>query len=42
MNGSARPRQVKGRINGFDLTVIAGGAVNLAVVLLLLGYWLLH
>jgi hypothetical protein len=30
------------RFNAFDAFVIAGAAVNVAVVLLLLGYWLLH
>ncbi len=29
------------RINAFDAFVLAGGLVNVAVVLLLLGYWLL-
>ncbi|MDT8282201.1 MAG: hypothetical protein RQ982_05235 [Gammaproteobacteria bacterium] len=30
----------RSRVNGFDLTVIAGGIVNLIVVLALLGFWL--
>ena len=28
--------------NPFDLFVLSGAAVNLTVVLYLLGYWLLH
>lgn len=30
------------RLNGFDLFVIAGGVVNILVILYLLVYWLLH
>lgn len=30
------------KINTFDVFVLAGAAVNVAVVLLLLGYWILH
>ncbi len=30
------------KLNGFDLFVIAGGAVNVLVILYLFGYWLLH
>ena len=29
-------------LNPFDLVVIAGGAVNLVIVVCLFGYWLLH
>ncbi len=29
-------------LNPFDLIVLAGGAVNLLVVFLLLAYWVLH
>ena len=37
--GQARWRRL---LNPFDLVVIAGGAINLAVVVLLFGYWLLY
>jgi hypothetical protein len=30
------------RINAFDVFVLAGALVNVAVVLLLVGYWLFH
>lgn len=30
------------KINTFDVFVLAGAAVNVAVVFLLLGYWILH
>lgn len=30
------------KINTFDVFVLAGALVNVAVVTLLLGYWLLH
>lgn len=30
------------KINTFDVFVLAGAAVNVAVVVLLLGYWILH
>jgi len=30
------------KFNTFDVFVLAGAAVNVAVVTLLLGYWLLH
>ncbi|MDM8564133.1 hypothetical protein QUF74_00595 [Candidatus Halobeggiatoa sp. HSG11] len=30
------------RLNGFDMFVILGGFINLLVVILLIGYWLLH
>jgi hypothetical protein len=30
------------KFNTFDVFVLAGAAVNVAVVLLLLGYWILH
>jgi len=30
------------RYNAFDAFVLAGALVNVAVVLLLLGYWVLH
>lgn len=30
------------RLNGFDIFVILGGVINLFVVVLLIGYWLLH
>lgn len=30
------------RLSGFDLFVLLGGAVNLAVVVVLLGYYLLY
>lgn len=42
MIGDVRPGRANGRLNGFDLTVIAGGIVNLIAVLALLGYWLLY
>ncbi len=32
----------KRKINTFDIFVLAGALVNVAVVTLLLGYWLLH
>ena len=32
----------KRKINTFDVFVLAGALVNVAVVTLLLGYWLLH
>lgn len=32
----------KRKINTFDVFVLAGAAVNVAVVLLIVGYWLLH
>ncbi len=34
--------QEKRKINTFDIFVLAGALVNVAVVTLLLGYWLLH
>ncbi len=34
--------QEKRKINTFDVFVLAGALVNVAVVTLLLGYWLLH
>jgi hypothetical protein len=30
------------KLNGFDLFVIAGGAVNLLIIFYLIGYWLSH
>jgi len=30
------------RFNAFDAFVLAGAAVNVAVVLMLVGYWLWH
>ena len=30
------------RFNAFDAFVVAGALVNVAVVLLLVGYWVLH
>jgi hypothetical protein len=30
------------KLNGFDLFVMAGGVVNVLVILYLFGYWLLH
>jgi len=30
------------RLNAFDAFVIAGAAVNVVVVLMLVGYWLWH
>lgn len=30
------------KINTFDVFVLAGALVNVAVVLLILGYWILH
>jgi hypothetical protein len=30
------------RLSGFDYVAIAGAAVNIAIVVLLFGYWLLH
>ena len=30
------------KLDGFDYLVIAGGAVNLCVIVILVGYWLLH
>ena len=30
------------KLNTFDVFVLAGAAVNVAVVVLLLGYWILH
>ncbi len=32
----------KRKINAFDIFVLAGALVNVAVVLLLLGYWLFN
>jgi hypothetical protein len=32
----------KRKFNTFDIFVLAGALVNVAVVTLLLGYWLLH
>lgn len=32
----------KRKINTFDVFVLAGAAVNVAVVLLIVGYWLFH
>lgn len=32
----------RSRLNAFDAFVIAGALVNVAVVVLLLGYWLLN
>jgi len=32
--------QIRRKINAFDAFVLAGALVNVAVVLLLLGYWL--
>ncbi len=29
-------------LNPFDLMVLAGGAVNVVIVVLLVGYWLLY
>ncbi|GMQ96319.1 MAG: hypothetical protein BMS9Abin14_867 [Gammaproteobacteria bacterium] len=37
--GQARWRRL---LNPFDLVVIAGGTINLVIVVLLFGYWLLH
>jgi len=28
------------RLSGFDYFIIAGGVVNLAIIVLLVGYWL--
>ena len=30
------------KINTFDVFVLAGALVNVAVVVLILGYWILH
>ena len=30
------------KINAFDVFVLAGALVNVAVVVLILGYWILH
>jgi len=32
----------RGKINAFDMFVLAGALVNVIVVLMLVGYWLLH
>ena len=32
----------KWRLDGFDAFVMAGGLVNVIIVLILIGYWLLH
>jgi len=34
--------EIKRKINTFDVFVLAGALVNVAVVLLLVGYWLLN
>jgi len=41
---TARPKQnrILNRFNGFDIFVLAGGAMNLIVITYLVGYWLLH
>jgi hypothetical protein len=33
---------MKFKADGFDYLVIAGGMVNVAVIAVLVGYWLLH
>lgn len=33
-------RDSVGGLNGFDYFVLAGAAVNLAVIVILVGYWL--
>lgn len=30
------------RLHGFDAFALAGGLINLIVIVLLIGYWLLH
>jgi len=40
MNGASR--QLKSNRGAFDYFVLAGAAVNIVVVTLLFGYWLLH
>lgn len=30
------------RLRGFDVFVLAGALINLIVIMLLVGYWLLH
>jgi len=35
-------RQLKSNRGVFDFFVLAGAAVNIVVVLLLFGYWILH
>lgn len=32
----------KRRLDGFDTFVMAGGLVNVIIILILIGYWLLH
>jgi len=32
----------KRKINAFDMFVLAGALVNVAVILLIFGYWILH
>ena len=33
---------IKWKINGFDAFVLAGALVNVAVILLITGYWVLY
>ena len=35
-------RYCRDRLDGFDRFVIAGGIMNLLVIVVLIGYWLLH
>jgi hypothetical protein len=37
-----KQNQIHKRFNGFDVFVLAGGAMNLLVITYLVGYWLLH
>ena len=41
MKASTSKRPAR-RLSGFDYLVIAGGAVNVLVVVYIVGYWLIH
>jgi hypothetical protein len=44
MNGESKPANsnVRRRLNLFDGFILAGAAVNVVVVVALVGYWLTH